>query len=96
MKYSGIGEFHVELRGDPTQIQLTVADRGVGFDQETATTGAGLGLISMRERLQLVHGELFVNSKQGEGTTVTARIPLKTAESHGAEQAGLDILARGA
>ena len=98
VKYSGLREFRVEFRGSPSEIQLTVADRGVGFDQETVVSGAGLGLISMRERLHLVHGELFVSSRPGQGTIVIARVPLKTvpAESHGTEQAGFDNLARGA
>jgi len=47
-------------------------------DSKEAFTRHGLGLISMRERLQLVHGELSVKSKPGAGTTIRARVPLKT------------------
>jgi signal transduction histidine kinase len=36
----------------------------------------GLGLISMRERLRLVNGELSIQSEPGRGTTVLARVPL--------------------
>jgi signal transduction histidine kinase len=35
----------------------------------------GLGLISMRERLRLVNGELSIKSEPGRGTTVVARVP---------------------
>ena len=55
------------------EIQLQVSDDGMGFDPE-AVDGRGLGLIHMRERLNLVGGQLLVSSKPGEGTTVSARI----------------------
>jgi signal transduction histidine kinase len=40
----------------------------------------GLGLISMRERLQLVNGQLSVTSRLGYGTTITARVMLRHEE----------------
>ena len=58
------------------EIQLRVSDDGIGFDPNEAVKAAGLGLIHMRERLSLVGGDLQVRSQVGEGTTVTARIPL--------------------
>jgi len=75
-KHSGVRHFSVELRGTSGEIQLTVSDLGVGFDQQDAINRHGLGLISMRERLQLISGEIFINSQPGRGTTVCARVPL--------------------
>ena len=40
------------------------------------TKGRGFGLISMRERLKLVAGELVIHSKPGSGTTIVACVPL--------------------
>ena len=40
------------------RFELTVSDTGNGFEEQDAFTRHGLGLISMRERLQLVNGEL--------------------------------------
>jgi two-component system, NarL family, sensor histidine kinase DegS len=54
-----------------------VSDSGVGFDPQAALSGPGLGLISMRERIQLVKGGLSMESKSGRGTTVYARVPFK-------------------
>jgi signal transduction histidine kinase len=34
----------------------------------------GLGLISMRERMNLVNGNITITSRPGEGTTVSARV----------------------
>ena len=78
VKHSGVRSFTVDLQGTEESIELTVADTGSGFEEQEAFTRHGLGLISMRERLQLVNGELSVKSKPGAGTTIRARVPLKT------------------
>jgi signal transduction histidine kinase len=80
VKHSGVRKFTVDLNGTEESIELTVADTGSGFEEQDADTRHGLGLISMRERLQLVQGELSVKSQPGAGTTIRARVPLKTNE----------------
>jgi len=67
---------------------LTVSDQGVGFDQRKTGRRQGLGLISMRERMRLVHGEFAVESEPGRGTTVRCRAPL------GNEAAGAQLVER--
>lgn len=78
VKHSGSRSFTAELRATSDKIVLTVTDAGSGFAEETAFRGKRLGLISMRERMQLVHGELSIKSKIGVGTTIYARAPLKS------------------
>ena len=80
VKHSGVRSFTVDLQGTEESIELTVTDFGNGFEEQEAFTRHGLGMISMRERLQLVHGELSVKSHPGAGTTIRARVPLKTDE----------------
>jgi PAS domain S-box-containing protein len=80
VKHSGARHFHVELRGTSGEIWLIVSDPGVGFDWHGALDGQGLGLISMRERLQFVHGEFSIESQHGKGTTIHARVPLRRQE----------------
>jgi len=87
IKHSGERRFKVELSGTSEQIQLTVKDLGVGFDPQDAFNHRGIGLISMRERLQLVGGELSIQSEPGHGTTINACVPLR-AEAHHAHAAG--------
>lgn len=53
--------------------RLKVKDDGCGF--EPSTTQLGLGLRSMRERAEMVAGNLLINSKPGAGTCITAIIP---------------------
>jgi PAS domain S-box-containing protein len=78
VKHSGVRSFTVDLHGTEEAIELTVKDAGRGFEEQEAFTRSGLGLISMRERLQMVGGEFEVKSKPGAGTKIYARVPIKT------------------
>jgi len=75
VKHSGVQNIDVGLRGNGGAVYLDVVDHGVGFMVDDARLYRGLGLVSMRERLNLLGGELFVKSQPGDGTTVTARVP---------------------
>jgi signal transduction histidine kinase len=75
-KYSESQHFEVRLRGNDKEIQLTVRDNGKGFDVEAALNGNGLGLISMRERVNLVKGTIAIRSKRNCGTEVDVCIPI--------------------
>jgi signal transduction histidine kinase len=79
-KYSGVRVFLVNLRGIPDGLELTVSDDGRGFDEHEGFSRQGLGLISMRERLQMVHGVLEIRTHPGGGTVISARVPLQRAE----------------
>jgi PAS domain S-box-containing protein len=87
VKHSGMRHFEVTLGGGSDGIHLIVRDSGHGFDFEAAMQGRGLGLISMKERLKLVNGELSIDSRPKSGTTVHARVPF-TQGSNTAEEAG--------
>jgi signal transduction histidine kinase len=76
IKYSGEKYFQVRLQGDASGIQLEVRDHGVGFDPTSVKNGRGLGLISMRERIQLLNGTIHIDSKPDFGTRIHARVPL--------------------
>jgi signal transduction histidine kinase len=56
-------------------LQLVVSDSGRGFSPG-ATGAQALGLVSMRERVDLVGGRLEVQSAPGAGARVSACIPL--------------------
>ena len=56
------------------QVHVAVHDDGRGFDQTAAT--AGFGLAGMRERVELLGGQLELSSVIGKGTTVTATLPV--------------------
>ena len=66
-------------RGDV--VRVVVRDDGKGFDQRAEREATRFGLIGMRERVQALDGEFRIDSIPGEGVTVTAVIPVKTASS---------------
>ena len=56
-------------------IQIEIEDEGAGFDAVGEATGSGLGLASVRERLERVGGRCTVASELGAGTRVTILVP---------------------
>jgi PAS domain S-box-containing protein len=76
LKHSGVRHFEAHLRGEHGVIELTIRDSGNGFDPEMSIRGRGLGLISMRERINLLNGTMLVESLPMWGTTIRARVPV--------------------
>lgn len=65
------------------KLQVTVADTGIGFGNG-GTSGTGVGLANIRERLQLLHGDkatLTVSANQPSGTVVTITVPYRTVNA---------------
>ena len=62
------------------KVVMSVTDNGVGFDLSKAvvrTSEKGsMGLMSMQERANLIGAKLTINSKAGQGTTVTVELTL--------------------
>jgi PAS domain S-box-containing protein len=77
LKHSGSEQVLVNVRQDGAVARLQIKDAGVGFDINAAA--AGLGLISMRERLRIVGGVLLVHSVHDHGTEIIAEVPLGKA-----------------
>jgi len=76
-RHSGARRAVVTLAGVNGAIELRVADQGVGFDQGQARECRGLGLVSMEERVKLLHGNFLLTTQPGEGTELRAQIPMR-------------------
>src|ERR687894_392529 len=74
-RHSAARNVEVRLRTDDEAILIEVADDGRGFDLESAR--AGIGLSTMRERVEGLGGEIEVKSSPGEGTKVKVKVPLQ-------------------
>lgn len=75
-------ETTLERRGE--WLQLTIKDNGRGFDTGEKMSMKSFGLIGMKERALMLHGELVIESAKRKGTLITLRVPLvrlKTTES---------------
>ena len=76
VKHSGATRAAVAIAFGAQEITLRVVDDGVGFDPEAVRQKVTLGLVSMRERAQLLGGHLAVSTNPGKGTQVEVRLPL--------------------
>jgi PAS domain S-box-containing protein len=81
-RHSQAREAAVSLTINKSHVSLTIADSGVGFDARNGRQ-QGLGLVSMRERVSFLKGELTIRTSPGKGTRVAVRIPLVQAARTG-------------
>ena len=77
-KHAEASEVMVDLIGAPGRLELSIADDGVGFDPNAALS-SGLGLVSMRERVEAVGGRFRIDSNPAEGTRLHISVPLMPA-----------------
>jgi signal transduction histidine kinase len=66
---------------DGRRLEFEVSDDGCGFDPGTAGEKGGLGLTSIRERVEGMGGELTVISSPGEGTKLRVHVHLSATEA---------------
>jgi len=79
LKHSGAKQIEVRMWEQSHELHLQVKDLGKGFDLLAEMQGVGLGLTSMRERARLVNGNISIESKPRQGTTIHVRVPLNSA-----------------
>jgi signal transduction histidine kinase len=83
-RHSQASHASVTLQKLSASLQLEVADDGKGLDARCVLfrkRQSRLGVIGMRERLQMVGGQFTFESEPGKGTTIRAQIPLRKAGS---------------
>jgi PAS domain S-box-containing protein len=79
-RHSEATEVIVTLDRDENDLALEIRDNGKGISQTEISGRRSLGLLGMRERVQRLGGDLTISGAPGEGTIVTARIPLTSEQ----------------
>ena len=74
LRHSGPGEVSVNVFGQENSVGLIVEDTGSGFDPKADTKG--MGLLSMRDRVRRLGGQIEIRTAPGEGTAVAINLPL--------------------
>jgi signal transduction histidine kinase len=85
-RHAQAGRVEVSIQKLPDWICMKIKDDGKSFNVERtlhANGGKRLGLLGMRERLEMVGGKFVVESSPGKGTTVFAQIPPDNARARG-------------
>jgi len=67
---------NVDVAIEPSEVSASVRDDGAGFDIAILDSPGHVGIDAMHERAQLLGGTLSIQSRLGNGTTVSVRIPL--------------------
>jgi len=73
-KYSKAENVYINVSMHHRHLVLEVKDDGVGFDVQAADGGNGLG--NMQKRADAMNGKAALQSKPGEGTTMTLTVPI--------------------
>ena len=85
LRHSGAVAVRVHLRLERDWLRLSVQDDGIGFDTEGPRGHGSLGLVSMRERAELLGGRLTIEASPGGGTRVLAELPASCESFPGAD-----------
>jgi PAS domain S-box-containing protein len=85
-RHAQAGRVEVIIEKLPDRVSMKIKDDGKSFDVDVALHAKGhrhLGLLGMRERLEMVGGHFDIESALGQGTTIIAQIPLSNARKPG-------------
>lgn len=82
-RHSGAKQAWVRLRFLPDLLELEVEDHGIGLPERPSKRG--IGLVAMRERSELMGGEIVFSRSREGGTLVHLAVPREKAESYGKE-----------
>jgi PAS domain S-box-containing protein len=75
VKHARVNEARIRVRRFRRCICLSVSDRGRGFDPQEVRQTAGFGLLSIRERVELLGGRMKMHSLKGHGSTFHVVVP---------------------
>jgi PAS domain S-box-containing protein len=75
VKHARVHEAGLRLRRRGPYVCLSVSDRGRGFDPQGLREAVGYGLLSIRERIELLGGRVKIKSAKGEGSTIFIVVP---------------------
>lgn len=79
VKHAAAERVSIVVTRMPEKLTVIIEDDGSGFDP-SAGPGEGLGLLGMRERVQLLDGSLAIDAHHGSGTTLAVELPLPSGE----------------
>ena len=85
-KHARATEVSVVVQWQSGQASAIVEDNGIGFDIEAAQSQKNLGIVGMKERADLVNGEVTIESMKGRGTTVFVRVPIETPPAENSDR----------
>lgn len=78
LKYSDADKATVQITRDENEVTLLIEDNGTGFESEVLKSGAGNGWKNMNSRVNLIKGELEIDSRPGiRGNALIVNAPVE-------------------
>ncbi len=75
VKHARVNRARIRVRRLRHCICLSVSDQGRGFDPQDLRQATGFGLLSIRERIELLGGRMKIHSAKGRGSTFHVVVP---------------------
>lgn len=75
VKHAGVRDARLRLQRVRDELWLTISDKGRGFEPASLAQTAGFGLLSIRERVELLGGRMRIKSAPGKGSTFLIILP---------------------
>jgi two-component system LytT family sensor kinase len=91
------GSIYLRSRVAGNRVVIEVEDDGVGFSEEAPSSGTGIGMANVTERLQVLYGDsahIETDSTPGKGTLIRVTLPIPQPEDMGGSVAGAVYEAR--
>ncbi len=91
------GSIYLRSRLADTRVVIEVEDDGVGFTDNAASSGTGIGMANVTERLQVLYGDsahIETDSTPGKGTLIRVTLPIPQPDDMGGSVAGAIYEAR--
>jgi PAS domain S-box-containing protein len=85
VKHAQVNEARIRVRQCRRWVCLSVSDRGRGFDPQELREAAGVGLLSIRERIELLGGRMKIKSAKGKGSRFLILLPQNETADTGSE-----------
>lgn len=79
-KHARASHIIIKMEILPRKINISIKDNGVGFNLSSILADKkreGYGLIGMRERIQILNGQIAINSAPGQGTYINISVPVE-------------------
>ncbi len=77
VRHADATQVTVNLKVDPSNVELVITDNGKGISQEQTSSPYSFGLVSMRERVLPWDGRVEISGEDNKGTTVKVTVPFQ-------------------
>ena len=75
VRHAGASAVRIDLRQHPSRIAIRIHDNGRGIRERELDDPASIGLLGMRERAELIGGQVVITSQRAKGTVILITVP---------------------